>query len=477
MKHHYDIIVIGAGSGGLGVSLFMAKVGIKTLLIDKTDQDIGGDCLNFGCVPSKALIHVSRVIKQARAAAEFGLQTSGQPDLLKAQTYLRSRQNIIREHENAAFLRTEGLDVVLGEASFHDRRSVKVNDSIYSAKKIVLASGSRPASLSVPGVETVKQYNNESIFDIKTLPKKLLVIGAGPIGMEIAQALHRLGSEVTIVDRNKNILINDDPEITKVLFEQLKAEGIQFVMEAEVAAFVSGNQAIIKRHDGEIKNIAFDVVFVAIGRRFTLGPLNLERAGIAVNNNRVVVNEYLQTTNKHIYVCGDIAGSLMFSHAAEQHARLLLHNLFSPFKKKLDNSHMSWVTFTDPEVATFGLQESTLKKEGYSYERVVMDFSRDDRAVVDDRRYGMLILFLSKGSLFKEQKILGGAMVASGAGELVQELILANTAGLGVNVIFNKIYPYPVASRVNQMLIVRHKEKQLTQPLKKLLRTIFRILN
>lgn len=445
MEKQYDIIVIGAGSGGLGISLFMAKVGLKTLLIDKTDADIGGDCLNYGCVPSKALIHVARVVQRGKEAGRFGLQIEGQPDLSKTVAYVKAKQDTIRKHENATFLRNEGMDVVLGEATFHDKRSVKVKGSIYQGKKIVLATGSRPAPLLVPGIEKTKHYNNETIFDVKDLPKRLLVIGAGPIGIEIGQAMLRLGSEVTIVDRNKNILVHDDPEITEVLFDQLAAEGMKFIRDAQVVKFKTATEATVKTKAGEIKDQSFDAVFVAVGRTIEFGALQLQKAGIFVKNDRIVVNKYLQTTNKHVFVCGDIAGSLKFSHAAEQHARLLLNNLFSPFKKSLDNSHMSWVTFTDPEVATLGLQETTLQKMKYSYERVVMDFSDDDRAVVDDYRYGKLILFLTKGGLIRKQKILGGSMVAPGAGEVIQELILANSAGLDINALFDKIYPYPVA--------------------------------
>lgn len=477
MGTKYDVIVIGAGSAGLGVSLFMAKVGLKSLLIDKTDEEIGGDCLNYGCVPSKALIHVSRIVQRAKDAQNFGLQITGNPELSKALAYVKSKQNIIRKHENAAFLRGEGMDVVLGNANFYDKRSVKVNDSVYQARKIVLATGSRPASLNVPGIEKVKQYNNESVFEVKDLPKRLLVIGAGPIGIELGQALCRLGSEVTVIDQGQNILFHDDPEVTNVLFERLKDEGITFILAAKVAEFKSATEATIKRSNGEMLQQSFDAVFVAVGRAFELAALELAKAGIDVKNDSIVVNKYLQTTNKHVFVCGDIAGSLKFSHAAEQHARLILNNMFSPFKKRLDNSHMSWVTFTDPEIATFGLQESTLKKQAYSYEKMAIDFSDDDRAVVDDHRYGKLILFLTRKSLIKKQKILGGSMVAPGAGELIQELILANTAGLDINAIFNKIYPYPVASRINQLLIVKYKEEQLTERLKKLLRMLFRIFN
>lgn len=473
----YDIIVIGAGSGGLGVSLFMAKVGLKTLLIDKSDEHIGGDCLNFGCVPSKALIHASRIVQQANEAAQFGYTVTGKPDIAKVMEYVLSRQNIIRKHENAEYLRGEGLDVVLGLASFHASNSVIVDDTIYTGKKIVIATGSRPASLEVRGIEKVKQYNNESIFETRDLPKRILVVGGGPIGIELGQALHRLGCSVAIVHRGTNILPHDDREIAAILFERLKAEGIEFIMNSEVKEFTNATEAIVFNKEGITSTVSFDALFVAVGRCVDLASLNLSKAGISVADNRIKVNAYLQTSNKDVYTCGDISGALQFSHAAEQHARLLLNNLFSPLKKKLNSDYMSWVTFTDPEVATFGLQEKQLEKKNKSFEKLVMNFGEDDRAVVDNYQYGRLVLYISKGGLFTKQKVLGGSMIAPGAGELIQELILANSSGISVNSIFNKIYPYPVASRVNQMIIVKHKEKILIGGLKKLLQFIYRILN
>jgi len=209
----YDIIVVGAGSGGLGVSLFMAKVGLKTLLIERSDEHIGGDCLNDGCVPSKALIHVSRLMQQAKQGALFGYTISGKPDFNKAIEYVLAKQAIIRRHENADYLRKEGLEVVLGTAHFIAAAAIKVEDEIYTAKKIVLATGSRPAALKVPGIEKVRQFNNENIFELNDMPARMLVVGGGPIGIEIGQALNRLGIQITIIHRGENILPHDATEM------------------------------------------------------------------------------------------------------------------------------------------------------------------------------------------------------------------------------------------------------------------------
>ncbi len=472
----YDIIVIGAGSGGLGISLFMAKVGLKTLLIERSDEHIGGDCLNYGCVPSKALIHVSRLMHQAKQGALFGYTMSGKPDFNKALEYVWSKQAIIRRHENAEYLRKEGLDVVLGTAHFISSSAVKVTEEIYTAKKIVLATGSRPAALTVSGIEKVKQFNNENVFTLNDMPESMLVVGGGPIGIEMGQALNRLGISVTIIHQGEVILPHDATEMGNMLMEKLKEEGIIFHLNAVVKEFTTANEAIIQQKDGNNFKQSFDAVFVAAGRKITLNDLGLEQAGIQIKGDKIVVNQYLQTTNKQVYTCGDVSGSLMFSHAAEQQGRLLLNNFFSPFKKKLNNDYMSWVTFTDPEVATFGLSEEVLLKRNISFERLAMNFEEDDRAIVDSYQYGKLVLYISKAGLLKKEKILGGSMIAPNAGELVQELILATIKGLGINDIFNKIYPYPVASRINQMIIVKHKEKQLTGFLKKLLKFLFRFI-
>jgi pyruvate/2-oxoglutarate dehydrogenase complex dihydrolipoamide dehydrogenase (E3) component len=476
-EKEYDIMVIGAGSAGLSVSLFMNKAGFKVLLVSKTDHHIGGDCLNDGCVPSKALIHVARVVHRAKEAKQFGLEVSGTIDIKKATDYVNSKQSIIREHENAGYFRKEGLDVALGEATFTGRNEIEVAGIRYTAKKVVIATGSRPRKLKTPGVEKVTYYDNESIFRLEELPKRLLVVGGGPIGIELGQALNRLGSKVTVVHRGDAILEHDDKAVTKVLQQQLEGEGIDFILNADVDGFPTDREATIKLKEGGTKSLAIDAVLVAVGRELNTHGLQLEKAGIEIKEGKIVVNDYLCTTNKNVYVCGDVAGSLQFSHAAEQQARMLLNNFFSPLKKKLNNDHMSWVTFTDPEVATFGLQEKDLRKKRVNYRRLETDFESDDRAITDSHRYGKLVLYISQGSFLHKEKLLGGAMVAPGAGELVQELILANTSNVPIQAIFNKIYPYPVASRINQKAILEYKQEGLTEVLKKLLRVAYKIFS
>ncbi|SMB99460.1 FAD-dependent pyridine nucleotide-disulphide oxidoreductase [Hymenobacter roseosalivarius DSM 11622] len=460
--YDFDLIVLGAGSAGLGLSLFMVRIKQRVLLIDKTPEDVGGDCLNYGCVPSKALIHASRQVHQAREAACFGLQVSGEADMAKVMDYVRERQDVIRHHENPEYLRGLGITVEIGEPTFVGDHDVQINDKTYRGRKIVVATGSRPRQLKVPGAEQVRLYDNQHVWDLRELPRRLLVVGGGPNGMELAQAMQRLGAQVTVVHRGAALLEKEDPSINAVLLERLRGEGITFHLESEVASFSSATQAQIKPRQGEAFALDFDIGYVAIGREVSFEGLQLEKAGVEVDEKgHIKLDEHLQTTNPDIFVAGDAANSLKFSHGAELHMRLLLFNFFSPLKKKLSYDHFSWVTFTDPEVAHFGLDAAELDKRGSAYERWETDFADDDRAVVDSYRYGRLLLFIEKNALpipGQKRRILGGQMVAPGAGELIQELILANTSGLDISEIFDKVYPYPVAARINQKLIVEHRE-------------------
>ena len=264
IENIYDIIVIGAGSGGLSVGLTMNKLGFKVLMIAKTDQEIGGECLNDGCVPSKALIHVSRILKNAKTATAFGLNITGKPDIKKAIDYVHERQEIIRKHENAKALSESGIDVALGEAKFTGKKEVEVNNKKYTGKNIVIATGSKPRKLNVPGVENVKYFTNNNIFHIESLPENILVVGGGPIGIEIAQALNRFDRKVTIVHHGSMILEHDDEQMTAILLKQLRQEGIECLINFKIESFTEPYNAILKIKDGSIRNLFVDAIFVGI---------------------------------------------------------------------------------------------------------------------------------------------------------------------------------------------------------------------
>jgi len=463
----YDIIVIGAGSGGLNIASFMNRVGFKTLLIDKSDWNIGGDCLNTGCVPSKALIHVARMVHDANNASRFGLTARGKVDMKKVTKYIKNKQEVIRTHENAAYFRKKGMHVALGEAKFAGQDAVCVKGTVYRAKRIVIATGSRPRKLDVPGIENVQYLTNENVFDITRLPRHLLVIGGGPIGIEMAQAFCRLGSKVTVIERGSQFLPKEAPEMAKVVQEQLIKEGVEFLFNWDVVRFPSAKSVVLKSNKtGKSKRVSFDRVLVSIGRELNT-DLDLQVAGIEMDGQKIMVDERLRTTNKQVFLCGDIAGSYQFTHAAELHAGVIISNLFSPFKKKVSYDHLPWVTYTSPQIATFGLSEKQLKGRGVGYEKLELGFADDDRAIVEESTYGKLVLFIRKN------KIVGGSMVAEHAGELFQEFVLANTAGLDIKAFFNKTYPYPTASRVNKKIITNHFAKKLTPFTKKFLRWLY----
>lgn len=463
----FDVIVVGAGSGGLNIAGFMNRVGLRVLLIDKEDRAIGGDCLNYGCVPSKALIHVARLIRDGKEASEFGLNVSGEVDFRQVMRYVSEKKEFIREHENAEHFRKLGMTVVLGLASFVDHETVEVSGVHYRGKKIILATGSRPRKLNIPGIESAEVRTNETLFALDRLPGRMVVIGTGPIGIEIGQAMSIFGSKVTVV--GPKLLEREDSDMVGVLQDALLQDGMEFSLDSAPVEVKNGNVLVIKDGEGVLSEIPFDMLFVSIGREIDTSKLGLGAAGIETREGGgVAVNEYLETTNKRVLVCGDVAGGYMFTHAAELHASVIINNFFSPLKKKLNTDAMAWVTYTSPEIATFGLSEKTLKDRSVSYEVIAKDFSDDDRAIVDGYTNGKVKLFISKKS-----KVLGGTMAARNAGELAQELMLAQSNGLTLKAFMKKVYPYPTAARVNRSLVLAHMSKKLTESSKRILRFLF----
>lgn len=453
----YDIIVIGGGSAGLGALGMAEEMGWTPLLIDKEEAHIGGDCLNFGCVPSKALIHLAKQFHGARKSSAFGLEVQGKADMKKILDYVHSKQAVIRAHESADYLRSKGIDLEIGTASFHDERTLKVGDRLFSSDRIIIATGSRPRHIPFRGLDKAKAFTNENLFyEMTELPERLLVVGGGPIGCEMAQTFQRFGSEVTIVDMADRVLNKERKEYSEILMTQLKNEGITIITEAKLSEFNDAHTATVERLSGDKETIKFDAVLLAVGRVLNLEDLNLAQANIeTTERGKLILDDYLRTTNHRVFASGDVAGMYQFSHGAELHTRLLKHNFKNNMDKAHNADHLSWVTFTQPEIASFGLTEAQLQERGTEYWRQDQDFTKDDRAIVDEYTYGKITLFLTQKSFWnKERKILGGSIIAPNAGELMQELTLAMESDLPIDKIYEKLYAYPVASRINQQTIM-----------------------
>jgi pyruvate/2-oxoglutarate dehydrogenase complex dihydrolipoamide dehydrogenase (E3) component len=478
-KYTHDLIVIGAGSGGLGAAGFGGAIGLNVALIDRTLHNYGGDCLNYGCVPSKALLHIAAQFAGAKEATKFGLQASGKADLAQVMNYIHQQQNVIRELESPAHLEKEyGIECIIGKAMLTGRREVSVNDRKLTARRIVLATGSSPRHLSVPGVENVKQYDNESLFtELRELPDHLLIVGGGPNSCEMAQAFCRLGSKVTLLNRGARLLSNDPAPAASALEKKLTQEGVVIKHHTEVKRFTDARTAELTTNGEASGTLEFTHLLAAIGRVVRTEGLGLELAGVYTKGDKIIANDYYQTTNQAIYVVGDAYGREMFSHGAEMHNTDVWTNMLSPIDKRHKLDHFSWVTFTDPEVATFGLTPEQLDERGVAYETIHQSFEDDDRAVAADYRDSVLLLYLKK-SRVGSGKILGGCMIAPGAGEMIQELLLLNILGKKYSTLTSKLYPYPVGSRINQKPARDRAQQRLLSPVtKRLLQSAYRLQN
>lgn len=468
-KNIFDIIVIGAGSGGLNVSGFFSRLSLKILVIDKAEINIGGDCLNTGCVPSKALIHVANKIFESNDSSRFMVSNiKNEVDIQKVINYVHSKQEIIRKNENSEYLKNKGITFISGDAKFINKNSIELNGEIYSAKNFVLATGSRPKELKIRNDNSIKQYTNENIFNISYLPKNFVFLGGGPISCELGQAFSRLGSKVTIINRGERLLEKETEEVSEKIQDVFEKENITVINNSTVEKIENKKVYYKKINSNEEIPIEADTILMALGRELNIENLELEKAGIKKNidNTKLLVNEYLQTTNKNIYVVGDVAGNYQFTHASEMHAKVVINNLLSPFKKKFDSQHIAWVTYTSPAVATFGIQ----KRDAISYKILSNDFKNDDRAIIDENRNGLIEVYFDEEGCIK-----GGTMVCENAGEIAQELVLAMSAKIPISKIFEKVYPYPTASRINKSIANKWMERKLTKGRILLLKLLYKI--
>jgi pyruvate/2-oxoglutarate dehydrogenase complex dihydrolipoamide dehydrogenase (E3) component len=446
----YNLVVIGAGSAGLITAAIAAGLGAKVALVER--HYLGGDCLNVGCVPSKGVIRASRMVAEARRAEkEIGLPLAAgaEADFAAAMERMRRVRAEISHEDAAARYRDElGVDVYLGSARFTGRDTVDVDGTTIRFAKAVIATGARAVALPIEGIEEAGYLTNETLFNLTERPRRFGVIGAGPIGCEMAQAFRRLGSEVTVLHADAHILPREDVDAAKIVQDRFEEEGIHLVNACKIERVEAGDgeRTIHFRHsDGRLERVTVDELLLGVGRAPNVEGLDLEKVGVRYDARRGVhVNDHLQTSNPRIYAAGDICMAWKFTHAADAAAKIVVQNaLFFhhvPFmKKKLSSLVMPWCTYTDPEVAHVGMYGAEAEAAGIEIDTFVVPLSQVNRAVADGEDEGFVKVITKQGS----DEILGGTIVAAHAGEMISEITLAIVGKLGLGKILDVIHPYP----------------------------------
>lgn len=443
-----NLVVIGAGSAGLVSAYIASAVKAKVTLVEK--QRMGGDCLNTGCVPSKSLIRAARAVSEIRHASELGIQVS-EPEVDFAQVMGRVKKVIrqVEPHDSVERYSALGVDCVQGEATIRSPWEVVVNGQNIATRNIIIATGARPLVPPIPGLAEQDYLTSENLWDLDKLPGRLLVMGAGPIGCEMAQAFQRLGSRVTLV--GPHLLPKEDEDVSAAVLDGLQRDGVELLLGYRVQEFMRRDGESLAQVVGDAgqREVVFDKVLVALGRRAHTENLGLEALGIERNpNGTLVVDEYLRTRIPNIYACGDVAGPYQFTHSAAHQAWYAAVNaLFGRFKKfKVDYRVIPRVTFTDPEAAQVGLTEREAREQGVEFEVTRYGIDDQDRAMADNSARGFVKVLTAPG----KDRILGAAVVGSHAGELNAELVLAMKQGLGLKKILGTIHSYPTLSEANK---------------------------
>ena len=456
-KYDYNIIVIGGGSAGLVSSYIASAVKAKVALIEK--HKMGGDCLNTGCVPSKALLRSAKMISYAKRAKEFGFKkTTVDFDFKDVMNRVQNIIKIIEPHDSRKRYTALGVECIEGEAKILSPHNVEVNGITLTACSIIIATGAKPLIPNIPGLDQINYLTSDNVWDLKELPKKLLVLGGGPIGVEMAQAFSRLGAEVTIVEMTPQILIREDEEVIELVTERFVKEGIKVLINHKAKEFK--HNLLICEHKSKDVSIPFDKVIIALGRQANIEGFGLEELGVKIRETKTIeANAFLQTNIKSIYVCGDVTGPYQFTHTAAHQAWYACVNaLFSPLKKfKVDYTVIPWATFTDPEVARVGLNEKDAKIQNILYEVTTYDIDDLDRAIADSEAHG----FIKVLTVPNKDKILGVTIVGRHAGDLIAEYILAMKYGLGMNKILATIHIYPTLSEANKYVAGNWKKEHL----------------
>ena len=437
-----DILVIGGGSGGLSVSAGAAQMGAKVVLLEA--HLMGGDCLNFGCIPSKALLAAGKQAQAMRGGANLGV-TPVIPEVsyAGAKDHVRSVIDTIAPVDSQERFEGFGIHVIREFGKFIGPTEVQAGEHIITARRIVIATGSRPFVPPIPGIDDVPYDTNETIFDLREKPEHLIVIGGGPIGMEMAQAHVRLGCKVTVLEGAK-ALGKDDPEMAAIALEKLRGEGIEIV-EGALAEKITGSAGDITVHTKGGNSYQGSHLLMAVGRMPNLDKLDLDKAGVEFDRGGLKVNASLRTTNKRVYGVGDVASKLQFTHVAGYQAGILVRQLVLGLPAKAREDHIPWATYTDPEIAQVGLTEAQAReKHGDKLDVTRFEFRENDRAVAEGKTTGLIKVMIVKG------RPVGASIVGAQAGELISVWALAIANGLKMSAVANMVVPYPTLGEVNK---------------------------
>ncbi len=466
----YNLVVLGAGTAGLTAAGGCAAVGGRVALIER--HLTGGDCLVSGCVPSKGIISAARVAANIlHYAADYGVRVQGAtvdfPSVMARMRRLRAR---ISPADSVDHLKKAGVDVYLGQARFISRDTVEVDGRRLQFAKAVIATGGRAEVPSIPGLKETGYLTNETIFELTTLPQRLAVIGAGPIGCEMAQTFRRFGSEVTLLHNAGHILNREDADAAEIVQRAFLKEGVRLVFNAKTqrAEVRSGTKMLIVESTGRAQEIVCDAVLVSAGRVPNTDGLNLEAAGVTSDQRGVQVNDRLQTTNPNIFAAGDVCSMYKFTHTANVLGRMAMVNALFWGRNKASSMTVPWCTYTDPEIAHVGLYEQQATAQGHQVQTLTVQLDENDRAILDGEEEGFIRVHLKKGT----DRILGATIVAAHAGDLLTYFTLLMVRGQGLSALSSPIYPSPTQSEAIKRLANQYLQTKLTPAVKRLLSRI-----
>lgn len=470
----FDICVIGGGAAGLVVAAGGSTLGAKVALVEKHEGGMGGDCLHYGCVPSKTLLRSAKIAHQMRHADHYAISPAvSQIDIPRVMQRVAGVIASIEPNDSPERFRGLGVDVTFGAGQFSDSGTFTVGTRKLTARNFVIATGSRPGMPPIPGLNEIPFLTNETVFNLNEPVPSLIVIGAGPIGCEMAQAFVRLGSKVTVVDLSPTLLPREDADLAAVIRKQMEADGIVFYLDVTPTQAEDNAGAIslsVKNKAGREIKLDASHLLVAAGRKVNIEGLGLEAAGVQVDKGGIVSDAMLRTTNKNIYVCGDVAGSFQFTHMAEHHAGVVLQNILNPLPIKFAKAEtrvIPWCTFTDPELARVGVSEAEAKQQNIPHRVYRFPFEEMDRARAEGETEGFAKIITDPKGV-----ILGAAIAGPHAGELIHEYVLAIAKRMTTSDLSGIIHVYPTLAQINRRVADQRRKESFTPAKKKWLMRI-----